>query len=80
MPEKAATMSCLHACTNKKKGEKLTPLGSKEMLNQEVMQEMLTYIYTGKATNLKKMANSLLTVADKMLCLEICLCRVLPKY
>ncbi|KAL5510530.1 hypothetical protein EMCRGX_G006090 [Ephydatia muelleri] len=34
-------------------------------LDQEVMQEMLAYIYTGKAPNLKKMADSLLSVADK---------------
>ncbi|KAL5510493.1 hypothetical protein EMCRGX_G006049 [Ephydatia muelleri] len=34
-------------------------------LDQEVMQEMLAYIYTGKAPNLKKMANSLLSAADK---------------
>ncbi|KAL5510523.1 hypothetical protein EMCRGX_G006083 [Ephydatia muelleri] len=34
-------------------------------LDQEVMQEMLTYIYTGKAPNLKKMADSLLSAADK---------------
>ena len=43
-------------------------------LDQEVMQEMLAYIYTGKAPNLKKMADSLLSAADKVLCLEICLC------
>ncbi|KAL5509121.1 hypothetical protein EMCRGX_G004415 [Ephydatia muelleri] len=36
-------------------------------LDQEVMQEMLAYIYTGKAPNLKKMADSLLSAAD-MLC------------
>eukprot|EP00731_Ephydatia_muelleri_P032707 Em0024g251a len=34
-------------------------------LDQEVMQEMLAYIYTGKAPNLKKMADSLLSAADK---------------
>eukprot|EP00731_Ephydatia_muelleri_P032792 Em0024g336a len=34
-------------------------------LDQEVMQEMLAYIYTGKAPNLKKMADSFLSVADK---------------
>ena len=43
-------------------------------LDQEVMQEMLAYIYTGKAPNLKKMADSLLSAADKVLCLEICVC------
>eukprot|EP00731_Ephydatia_muelleri_P032795 Em0024g339a len=34
-------------------------------LDQEVMQEMLTYTYTGKAPNLKKMADSLVSAADK---------------
>ena len=42
-------------------------------LDQEVMQEMLTYTYTGKAPNLKKMADSLVSAADKVLCLQICL-------
>ena len=43
-------------------------------LDQEVMQEMLAYIYTGMAPNLKKMADSLLSAADKVLYLQICLC------
>eukprot|EP00731_Ephydatia_muelleri_P032783 Em0024g327a len=34
-------------------------------LDQEVMQEMLAYIYVGKAPNLKKMADSLVSAADK---------------
>eukprot|EP00731_Ephydatia_muelleri_P032775 Em0024g319a len=34
-------------------------------LDQEVMQEMLAYIYVGKAPNLKKRADSLLSAADK---------------
>eukprot|EP00731_Ephydatia_muelleri_P032681 Em0024g225a len=43
-------------------------------LDQEVMQEMLAYIYTGKALNLRRWADSLLSAADKILCLEMCLC------
>ena len=33
----------------------------------EVMNEMLTFIYTGKAANLEKMADELLSAADKVL-------------
>ena len=32
----------------------------------EVLGEMLNYIYTGKAPNLKKMADQLLSAADKV--------------
>ena len=41
-------------------------------LDLEVLQEMLTYIYTGKAPNLKKIADSLLSAADKVLVQEPC--------
>ncbi|CAG0892273.1 unnamed protein product [Cyprideis torosa] len=34
-------------------------------VDQEVLQEMLRYIYTGKASNLEKMADDLLAAADK---------------
>ena len=35
-------------------------------VEQEVLQEMLRYIYTGKASNLEKMADDLLAAADKV--------------
>ena len=35
-------------------------------LEQPVMQEMLEYMYTGKAPNLDKMADDLLSAADKV--------------
>ncbi len=35
-------------------------------LDQEVLQEVLTYIYTGKAPNLSSMADVLLSAADKV--------------
>lgn len=35
-------------------------------LDPEVLQEILTYIYTGKAPNLSKTADSLLSAADKV--------------
>ena len=38
-------------------------------VDQEVFQEMLTFIYTGKAPNLSKMADVLLPVADKVMSL-----------
>ena len=34
-------------------------------VNQEVMEEMLKFIYTGKTTNLDEIADELLAVADK---------------
>ena len=35
-------------------------------LEQDVLQEVLTYIYTGKAPNLPTMADVLLSAADKV--------------
>ena len=35
-------------------------------VEEPVMMEMLTYMYTGKAPNLEKMADSLLPAADKV--------------
>jgi len=35
-------------------------------IDQEVVTEMLRYIYTGKAPNLNKMADDLLAAADKV--------------
>lgn len=35
-------------------------------VDQEVMREMLRFIYTGKAPNLEKMADDLLAAADKV--------------
>lgn len=36
-------------------------------VDHEVLREMLRFIYTGKATNLEKMADDLLAAADKVL-------------
>lgn len=36
-------------------------------VDHEVFKEMLRFMYTGKAPNLKRMANSLLAAADKVL-------------
>ena len=35
-------------------------------VEQPVMSELLTYVYTGKAPNLDKMADALLSAADKV--------------
>lgn len=35
-------------------------------VDHEVLREMLRFIYTGKATNLEKMADDLLAAADKV--------------
>jgi hypothetical protein len=35
-------------------------------LEQDVLQEVLTFIYTGKAPNLPNMADVLLSAADKV--------------
>lgn len=35
-------------------------------IHQEVLKEMLNFIYTGKVFNLNKMAQSLLAAADKV--------------
>lgn len=35
-------------------------------VDNDVMQEMMRYIYTGKAANLDKMAAELLAAADKV--------------
>ena len=35
-------------------------------VEQEVMREMLKFIYTGKSSNLEKMADDLLAAADKV--------------
>lgn len=35
-------------------------------VDQEVLKEMLRYIYTGKSQNLEKMADDLLAAADKV--------------
>lgn len=37
-------------------------------VDQEVMSEMLRFIYTGRAPNLNKMADELLAAADKVCC------------
>ena len=39
-------------------------------VDHEVMREMLRFIYTGKAPNLDKMADDLLSAADKV-CMNI---------
>lgn len=36
-------------------------------VDHEVLREMLRFIYTGKATNLEKMADDLLAAADKVI-------------
>ena len=36
-------------------------------MDPEVFKEMMGFIYTGKAPNLEKMADSLLAAADKVL-------------
>lgn len=38
-------------------------------VDHEVLREMLRFIYTGKASNLEKMADDLLAAADKVSCL-----------
>lgn len=40
-------------------------------VDHEVLREMLRFIYTGKATNLEKMADDLLAAADKV-CVHAC--------
>ena len=35
-------------------------------MDHDVMREMLTFIYTGKAANLANMADDLLAAADKV--------------
>lgn len=39
-------------------------------VDHEVLREMLRFIYTGKATNLEKMADDLLAAADKVKVLD----------
>lgn len=36
-------------------------------VDHEVLREMLRFIYTGKASNLEKMADDLLAAADKVM-------------
>lgn len=36
-------------------------------VDQEVLKEMLRFIYTGRAANLEKMADDLLAAADKVM-------------
>lgn len=36
-------------------------------VDQEVLKEMLRFIYTGKAANLERMADDLLAAADKVI-------------
>lgn len=41
-------------------------------VDQEVLREMLRYIYTGKSQNLEKMADDLLAAADKVYNYSVC--------
>lgn len=41
-------------------------------VDQEVLQEMLRFIYTGKAANLERMADDLLAAADKVIFFIYC--------
>lgn len=41
-------------------------------VDQDVLKEMLRYIYTGKSQNLEKMADDLLAAADKVSDMSLC--------
>lgn len=43
-------------------------------VDHEVLREMLRFIYTGKASNLEKMADDLLAAADKVKILLLFCC------